>query len=94
MGKGDDEYTLEVSSELNNAFFSTVISLGPSNRSNTCNGIFGMYLSSPGIVASYPHQPVVDIQPNHLFLFNATPMAPFHIKRDESAPKSRSDNLV
>ncbi len=27
MGKGDDEYTLEVSSELNNAFFSTVISL-------------------------------------------------------------------
>jgi len=27
MGKGDNEYTLEVSSELNNAFFSTVISL-------------------------------------------------------------------
>jgi|JMBW01.1.fsa_nt_gb hypothetical protein len=27
MGKRDDEYKLEVSSELDNAFFSTVISL-------------------------------------------------------------------
>ena len=43
------------------------------------DGVLGMNLCSPGIVTAYAHLLVVDVEPYHIFLLDASTVAALHL---------------
>ena len=43
------------------------------------DGVFGMYLRSPSVVTAYAHLFVVDVEPHHVFLQDASSMTAFYL---------------
>ena len=44
------------------------------------DGVLGMHLCSPSIVTAYAHLLVVDVEPYHIFLLDASTVAALHLR--------------
>ena len=45
------------------------------------DSVFGMYLRAPSIVAAYTHLLMVDVEPHHIFLQDASSVAALCLRR-------------